>query len=64
MISTMLFCLADLAKASKINNPTWRICLALAAFLRRAGGSGDLRVASLRQPPPAPEAGMCLLNSY
>ena len=50
----MVFCLAALAKSPKINNSTWRFCLALAAFLRWDGGSGELSAASLR---PALEAG-------
>jgi len=58
MTSTMLFCLADLAKALKINNQTWRICLAL------AGLSAPGRRIEVSALPASPGGGMCLLASY
>jgi hypothetical protein len=47
----MLFCLATLAILLRINNSTWRFCLALATFLRREGGSTDICAASPRRAP-------------
>jgi hypothetical protein len=51
--STMLFWLATLAIPLRINNSTWRFCLAVATFLRRESRSGDLCAASPLQPTEA-----------